>query len=105
MERQTESARLIAEYLSKRTDITKVYYPGIGLDESDRIHAKQATGDGSVISFTTGDADFQNGIVEGTELCSTAVSFGSVHSTIIMPCYMSHASIPDGLRDRLARHL
>ena len=41
-------------------------------------------------------------MVEATELCSIAVSFGSVNSTISMPCYMSHASIPDGLRNRLA---
>ena len=31
-----------------------------------------------------------------------AVSFGSVGSTISLPCRMSHASIPSALRDRLA---
>ena len=34
-------------------------------------------------------------LVESTRLFTTAVSFGSVHSTISLPCYMSHASIPD----------
>lgn len=55
-----------------------------------------------MISFTTGSAELSKRIVESTELCSIAVSFGSVHSTISMPCYMSHASIPDDLRDLLA---
>lgn len=41
-------------------------------------------------------------IVESTELCSIAVSFGSAHSTISLPCFMSHASNPGALRDRLA---
>jgi len=102
VERQTESAKIIAEHLSKRTGVVNVYYPGIGLDKRDQIHAKQAAGGGSVISFTTGDAELSKRIVEATELCSIAVSFGSVHSTISMPCHMSHASIPEELRDRLA---
>lgn len=102
VERQTETARKIAEYLATKKDMTKVYYPGIGLDKRDSIHAKQATGGGAVISFTTGSAELSKRIVESTQLCSIAVSFGSVNSTVSMPCYMSHASIPDDLRDRLA---
>lgn len=102
VERQTESARIVATYLAKHPGITDVYYPGIGLNKGDAIHTKQASGGGSVISFTTGDARVSKRIVESTELCSIAVSFGSVHSTISMPCYMSHASIPEELRDRLA---
>jgi cystathionine beta-lyase len=35
-------------------------------------------------------------------LFTTAVSFGSVGSTISLPCHMSHASIPAALKDRLA---
>jgi Cys/Met metabolism PLP-dependent enzyme len=33
-------------------------------------------------------------IVEETQLYSIVVSFGSVKSSISLPCYMSHASIP-----------
>lgn len=55
-----------------------------------------------MISFTTGDAEFSRRFVEATDLCSIAVSFGSVNSTISLPCHMSHASIPEGLRERLA---
>lgn len=102
IERQTESARIVTEHLSKLPGITNVYYPGIGLSKGDSTHAKQASGGGSVISFTTGNADVSKRIVESTDLCSIAVSFGSVHSTISMLCYMSHASIPEALRDRLA---
>ena len=55
-----------------------------------------------MISFTTGDSILSRRIVEAVKLCSIAVSFGSVNSTISLPCHMSHASIPDSLRDRLA---
>lgn len=54
------------------------------------------------MSFTTGDDKLSSEIVESTTLFKTAVSFGSVGSTISLPCRMSHASIPSALRDRLA---
>jgi len=40
-------------------------------------------------------------LVEATRLFKIAVSFGSVGSTISLPCRMSHASIPLALRDRI----
>ena len=54
------------------------------------------------MSFTTGDENLSAAIVESTRLFKVAVSFGSVGSTISLPCRMSHASIPRALRDRLA---
>jgi len=54
-----------------------------------------------VLSFTTGDSDFSARVVEATRLFRIAVSFGSVGSTISLPCRMSHASIPPSLRSRL----
>jgi len=53
------------------------------------------------MSFTTGDTELSRRIVESTQLFEIAVSFGSVGSTISLPCYMSHVSIPPSLRDRL----
>lgn len=37
-------------------------------------------------------------IVEETQLYKIVVSFGSVTSSISLPCYMSHASIPAEVR-------
>jgi cystathionine beta-lyase len=55
-----------------------------------------------VISFTTGDPDLSRRVVETARLFTIAVSFGSVGSSISLPCRMSHASIPAELRGRLA---
>ena len=101
-ERQSDSASEVAEYLVSRPEVKNIYYPGFHNDEQSEVHRRQARGGGCVISFTTDDAEFSRGVVEATKLCSVAVSFGSVNSTISLPCYMSHASIPDQLRDRLA---
>ena len=86
VERQSDSAQKIARFLRSRTEVTQVFYPGLG----------------AVISFTTGDDELSAEIVETTRLFKIAVSFGSVGSTISLPCRMSHASIPTALRDRLA---
>lgn len=37
-------------------------------------------------------------IVQDTKLFNVVVSFGSVTSSISLPCYMSHASIPAAVR-------
>jgi cystathionine beta-lyase len=102
VERQSSSALKVAEFLSAQPVVQSVFYPGSGESAGNDIHLRQAPGGGSVISFTTGDSEISRRIVESTELCSIAVSFGSVNSTISMPCYMSHASIPEKLRERLA---
>jgi cystathionine beta-lyase len=67
-----------------------------------KLHRGQATGDGAVISFETGDADFSRRIVSSTQLFTIAVSFGSVNSVISVPHAMSHASIPQSLKEALA---
>ncbi|HEY9435848.1 MAG TPA: cystathionine beta-lyase [Blastocatellia bacterium] len=102
VERQNESAQKIAEFLSSRPDVVRVYYPGLADHPGRRIHCGQSTGDGAVISFTTGDVALSRQVVEATQLFDIAVSFGSIGSTISLPCRMSHASIPQSLRDRLA---
>ncbi|HEU0183743.1 MAG TPA: cystathionine beta-lyase [Blastocatellia bacterium] len=102
VERQNESARKIAEFLSNQPEIQRVYYPGLAGHPGRHIHRGQSTGDGAVISFTTGNVALSRQIVESTQLFDIAVSFGSIGSTISLPCRMSHASIPQALRDRLA---
>jgi len=101
VERQNQSARKIAEFLESHPSISRVFYPGLQSNEGYDVHRRQADGDGAVLSFTTNDSAYSARIVEGTRLFRIAVSFGSVGSTISLPCHMSHASIPVALRDRL----
>jgi cystathionine beta-lyase len=102
VERQNSSAAKVAGFLQKRPEVTRVFYPGLADHPGREIHQLQANGNGAVVSFTTGDAQLSSEIVESTKLFRVAVSFGSVGSTISLPCRMSHASIPGALRDRLA---
>ena len=85
VERQSATAKRIADFLAGRPQVREVFYPGLG----------------AVISFTTGDPDLSRRIVEAARLFTIAVSFGSVGSSISLPCRMSHASVPAELRGRL----
>ena len=102
VERQNASAEKIARFLQTRAEVRQVFYPGMAQHPGHEIHRQQASGSGAVISFATGDEKLSAEIVETTRLFKVAVSFGSVGSTISLPCRMSHASIPSALRDRLA---
>lgn len=102
VERQNSSAEKIAHYLQTRAEVSRVYYPGLANHPGRAVHQQQAEGNGAVVSFTTGDETLSSEIVESARLFRVAVSFGSVGSTISLPCRMSHASIPGRLRDRLA---
>lgn len=102
VERQNTSAERIARFLQTRPEVTQVFYPGLADHPGRELHRLQATGNGAVLSFTTRDDKLSSEIVESTRLFKIAVSFGSVGSTISLPCRMSHASIPNALRDRLA---
>jgi cystathionine beta-lyase len=101
-ERQSASACTIAQFLSEHAAVKHVNFPGLSEHVDHQLHRKQATGDGAVISFQTGDANFSQRIVSSTQLFTIAVSFGSVNSVISMPYAMSHASIPQSLKHALA---
>jgi cysteine-S-conjugate beta-lyase len=85
VERQSATATKIAGFLREHPAIREVFYPGMG----------------AVISFTTGDPELSKRIAEAARLFTIAVSFGSVGSSISLPCRMSHASVPPELRERL----
>jgi cystathionine beta-lyase len=101
VERQGATAARIAAFLAGHPRIEKVFFPALAPPEVREVHERQASGWGSVVSFTTGDPERSKRIVEAARLFSIAVSFGSVGSSISLPCRMSHASIPAELRARL----
>jgi cystathionine beta-lyase len=102
VEKQSSNAEKIAAFLNEHPAVTRVFYPSLGDENAAAVQAAQARGNGGVISFTTGDAAASKRIAESVRLFSIAVSFGSVNSTVSLPCRMSHLSIPDALREKLA---
>jgi cystathionine beta-lyase len=97
---QQANATAIAHYLKQHPRVTDVYFPALAPPEAAAIHKRQASGPGSVLSFRTGDPELSRRVVENCKLHTITVSFGGVNSTISLPNYMSHASIPEHLRSQ-----
>ena len=98
IERQERSAQRLARFLAARPDVRRVHYAGLMDHPGHALHATQARGAGSLISFETGSRAMSKAVVERLQLFSIAVSFGNVKSLASLPCAMSHASIPEEVR-------
>ncbi|CAI5475449.1 unnamed protein product [Closterium sp. Yama58-4] len=98
LERQQANAQRIAEFLDSHPRVERTFYAGLPSHTNRDLHFSQAKGAGSVLSFTTGNINASKHIVETMKLANIAVSFGSVATSISLPCFMSHASIPAHVR-------
>ncbi|MCA8981600.1 MAG: cystathionine beta-lyase [Planctomycetes bacterium] len=96
--RAQHSARRIARFLAQHPDVTRVHYAGLPSHAGHALHASQADGPGTVVSFETGSFERSRRLVDACRLFSIAVSFGGVRSQISLPGKMSHASIPAAVR-------
>lgn len=98
LNQQQANARALVEFLSQHPAVTEVLYPECGEPEAIALHRGQSSGPGAVFSFRTGDPELSRRMVEACRVFCITVSFGGVNSTISLPNYMSHASIPQHLR-------
>ncbi|WCN38435.1 bifunctional cystathionine gamma-lyase/homocysteine desulfhydrase [Aneurinibacillus uraniidurans] len=101
MEEHEANARRIAKWLSERSDIVSVYYPGLENHPGHDIAAKQARGFGGMISFDVGSRERAEQVLSRTKIFTLAESLGAVESLISVPAQMTHASIPAERRAEL----
>ncbi|MMZ52353.1 Cystathionine gamma-lyase [compost metagenome] len=101
MEEHEANTKRIAEWLSRREDIEKVYYPGLTNHPGHDIAAKQARGFGGMISFDVGSRERAEQVLSRAKIFTLAESLGAVESLISVPAQMTHASIPAERRAEL----
>ena len=100
VQRQQENALRVLDFLQQHPCVKRVYYPVLATQEQSCIHSRQARGGGSIIAFETGDLEISRQVAESTKIFAITVSFGSVNSSISLPYFMSHSSIPPELRSK-----
>ena len=105
MKRHDESGRTIAQWLAGNSQVRQVYYPGLPDHPQHQLACSQMHGFGSMISFDMGDFDRARAVAEGTRLFSLAESLGGVESLIGHPATMTHASVPNGMRESMGLSL
>ena len=82
-ERHSANALAIAELLTKRKEVTKVYYPGLADDPGHALARKQMSDFGGVLSFDL-DAGKERtwAFIDALELFTTTASLGSTESLV-----------------------
>lgn len=101
MQRHNENAQAIAEWLEKRSDVPKVYYPGLDSHPQHQLARKQMTGFSGIVSFDVGDMKRTEQIASRLRIFTLAESLGGVESLICHPVSMTHGSVPISDRKKL----
>lgn len=102
LRQQEENAQIIAETLTQQGEVKNLRWPGALGSHAAQIHQSQCSGSGTVLCFETGSVEQSAEWIRRLRCFSIAVSFGSIESTVSMPCRMSHASIPEEERRAFA---
>ncbi|MCF6515740.1 aminotransferase class V-fold PLP-dependent enzyme [Lactobacillus sp. S2-2] len=93
MEKESQSALQLANWLEKQSIVKKVYYPELNSFEGHNIHNQQAKSGGAVLSFDLGSEDHVRKLVDNIKIPIFSVSLGAVESIISYPPKMSHAEM------------
>jgi cystathionine gamma-lyase len=99
MRQHDQNGRRVAEWLSRRPEVKKLYYPGLPTHPQHELACRQMTGFGGMVSIDLGDAGRAKRFVEATRIFALAESLGGVESLIGHPVSMTHGSVPQALRD------
>ena len=102
MERHSQNAQKIAEYLNAKPQVEKVIYPGLKSHPQHKLAKSQMRGFGGMVTFIlkgrkTKTADF----LKKLNVIALAESLGGVESLINQPAVMTHASLEREERERL----
>ena len=105
MQRHTDNATSVAEFLSEHSSVSRVLYPGLPDHPGHDIAKRQMRGFGGMVSVQMrGGAEAARRLCSRTEIFILAESLGGVESLIEHPGAMTHAStagsqleVPDDL--------
>jgi cystathionine gamma-synthase/cystathionine gamma-lyase len=100
MREHARNAQRIAEFLESRSDVARVYYPGLLSHPQHELAKRQMSGFGGMVSFAMDDPQRAMEFAARLKLFSLAESLGGVESLITHPGRMKHGSIPKADRER-----
>lgn len=101
MERQQQNAMALAQWLARQPKVRQVYYVGLPGHPGYGIHASQARGAGSMISFTVDSPETALRLLKGVRVIIFAESLGGTESLLTYPVLQTHPDVPKPVRDRL----
>jgi len=109
VERQAANALRLAQWLQTQENVTDIYYVGLPDHPGYSLQQKQASGNGSMISFKVKTSELARNMLGRLRLICFAESLGGVETLLTYPLSQTHAEMPQellkrtGLDDRLLR--
>lgn len=103
MQRHSENALQLAEWLETHPSVERVYYPGLPSHPQHTLAKKQMkNGFGGIVSMILkGDLQKATRFLKATKLFTLAESLGGIESLIEHPGIMTHATIPSEIRKKI----
>ena len=102
MDRHCESALKLSKFLENHKAIEKVIYPGLISHPQHHVAKKQMHKFGGMITaILKGGLNASKTFLENTKIFSLAESLGGVESLIEHPAIMTHASVPQRVREQI----
>ena len=106
VQRQSENAQTIAEFLAAHSQIGRVYFPGLPQHPNHDIAARQMDGFGAMLAFELGvsSQDAPTAVrrfLQQLSIVVPALSLGGVESTICVPSLTSHRKMAAESRERM----
>lgn len=94
MKAHEANATALATFLETRSEVERVYYPGLASHPQHELAKRQMTGFGGMVAFDVkGGTDAVLQVFSRLKLFTSAPSLGGVESLVQHPATMSHASM------------
>ena len=102
MAQHERNAMMVARFLEESDKVERVFYPGLSSHPQHALAKEQMSGFSGMVSFRLkGDYEDVKRFLKGLHIFSLAESLGGVESLINHPELMTHASVPQPLREKL----
>lgn len=99
IERQQQTATVIADYLDRHAAVSKVHYPGLESHPNHAIARSQQRGFGAMLSFElAGSVEAVRRFIANVRMFTLAESLGGVESLVAHPATMTHADMGETAR-------
>jgi cystathionine beta-lyase/cystathionine gamma-synthase len=101
MRQHDANGRRISEWLAGDKRVRGIFYPGLPSHPQHALAKRQMSGFGGMMSIETGSLEAAGRMVERVRLFALAESLGGVESLIGHPATMTHAAVPQAMREAM----
>ncbi len=102
MQRHSESALRVAQWLESRSEVERVHYPWLPSFPQHDLARRQQRSGGGIVSFTLhGGIEAGMRLMNRVRLCALAENLGAAETLVTHPASMTHAFLSKEERERI----